>query len=68
MGLNELIADSEAEYIAKALEFARQPETLKSIRQKLEVNRAHTPLFNTKQYVKDLESLYIDLLNKANLL
>jgi len=67
MGLNELIADSEVEYIAKALEFAKQPEALKSIRQKLEANRAHTPLFNTKQYVKDLEFLYIDLLNKANL-
>jgi len=67
LGLNELIAHSEAEYIAKALEFASDPEALKSIRQKLEANRVHSPLFNTKQYVKDLESLYIDLVNKAKL-
>jgi predicted O-linked N-acetylglucosamine transferase (SPINDLY family) len=67
LGLNELIVDSESEYVAKALEFARNPGALKSIRQQLEASRADSPLFNTKQYVKDLESLYIDLVNKASL-
>ncbi|MBU3622061.1 tetratricopeptide repeat protein [Polynucleobacter sp. CS-Odin-A6] len=67
LSLNELIADSESEYFAKALEFARSPEKLKAIRDQLAVNRAHSPLFNTKQYVEDLESLYVKLVNKANL-
>lgn len=68
LGLNELIAESELGDINKALEFARNPEALKAIRQKLEAHRGHSPLFNTKQYVKDLESLYIGLVNQASLL
>ncbi|MBU3591306.1 tetratricopeptide repeat protein [Polynucleobacter sp. 78F-HAINBA] len=67
LGFNELIASSEEEYIAKALEFARNPLALESVRQRLEGSRAHSPLFDTKRYVKDLEALYIGLLNKANL-
>jgi predicted O-linked N-acetylglucosamine transferase (SPINDLY family) len=66
LGLNELIANSEDEYIAKALEFATNPSALKAVRQRLEDNRAHSPLFDTKRYAKDLETLYIGLLNKAN--
>lgn len=66
LGLNELIANSEDEYIAKALEFATNPSALKAVRQRLEDNRAHFPLFDTKRYAKDLETLYLGLLNKAN--
>jgi len=64
LGLSELIAHSEGEYIAKALAFANHPETLQSISQQLEKSRASAILFNTKQYVKDLESLYVSLLSK----
>ena len=66
LGLNELIANTEAEYVSKALEFSTHPSILKSIRLKLEVNRAQSPLFNTRQYIQDLESLYIGLVNKAS--
>ena len=66
LGLNELIANSEDEYIAKALEFATNPSALKAVRQRLEDNRGHSPLFDTKRYAKDLETLYISLLNKTN--
>jgi len=66
LGFSELIAHSEGEYIAKALAFANHPETLQSIRQQLEKSRASATLFNTKQYVKDLESLYVSLLSKIN--
>ncbi|CAM3707128.1 O-linked N-acetylglucosamine transferase family protein [Polynucleobacter arcticus] len=65
LGLNELIAHSEAEYVAKALEFSTHPGALKSIRQQLEANRDESPLFNTRQYVQDLESLYIGLVSKT---
>ena len=68
LGLHELIANSEDEYIAKALEFATNPSTLKAIQQRLEDNRAQSPLFDTRRYVNDLEAIYISLLNKANLL
>lgn len=68
LGLSELIANSEDEYIAKALEFATNPSTLKAVRQRLEDNRAQSPLFDTRRYVNDLEAIYVGLLNKANLL
>lgn len=68
LGLSELIANSEDEYIAKALEFATNLSTLKAVRQRLEDNRAQSPLFDTRRYVNDLEAIYISLLNKANLL
>ena len=66
LGLNELIAHSEDEYIAKALEFAKNPPALKAVRQSLEDKRTHSPLFDTKLYAKDLEALYIGLLSKVN--
>ena len=66
LGLTELIVRSEREYFEKAVELARHPELLGSIRTKLEANRTSSTLFDTKQYVQDLESLYSGLLNKAN--
>lgn len=62
LGLNHLIVDSMQKYFEKALELASQPELLKNIRAELESNRSNSPLFNTKQYVKDLEGIYSDLL------
>ena len=62
LGLPELIVHSDEEYMAKALELARHPERLREVKDRLETNRYQTPLFNTKQYVKDLESLYESLL------
>lgn len=64
LGLPELITQSEDEYFAKALELASKPHLLKSIRGKLESNRLTTPLFDTKQYVKDLEALYLSILKQ----
>ncbi len=62
LGLPELIVHSTEEYKAKALELAQHPECLKGVKNRLEKNRYQTPLFNTKQYVKDLEGLYESLL------
>lgn len=62
LGLEDLIAESIAEYTDKALELASNPALLKELRDRLELNRLTAPLFNTKQYVRDLESLYLGLL------
>ena len=62
LDLPELIVHSAEEYKAKALELAQHPERLKEVKDRLEKNRYQTPLFNTKQYVKDLEGLYESLL------
>ena len=62
LGLADLIANSDDEYIAKALDLAKHPERLQEIKDRLEAHRHQSPLFNTKQYVKDLEGLFMSLL------
>ena len=57
---------SDEEYKAKALELAQEPEKLRVLKERLEKNRYDTPLFNTKQYVKDLEGLFCDLLEQKS--
>ena len=66
LGLSELIVHSDEEYKAKALELAQEPEKLRVLKERLEKNRYDTPLFNTKQYVKDLEGLFCDLLEQKS--
>lgn len=63
LGLNELICQSTEEYLNAALELAHHPEKLKAIRSFLVSNRENSPLFNTRQYVQDLEALYQDFLS-----
>ena len=65
LGLQEMIVRSDQEYYDKAMALATQPDLLNNIRNKIEVNRHSSPLFDTKQYVKDLESTYLGLLNPS---
>lgn len=58
LDMNELITHSLEEYYKVALEIAVYPEIASSIRVKQAQNRYTKSLFNTEQYVKDLESLY----------
>ena len=59
IGLPELIANTQVEYEKRAIDLAQSPEILAQIKGKLMVNRKISPLFDTKQYAKDLEGLYI---------
>lgn len=65
LGLHELIVHSDQEYFEKALTLATQPDLLKGIRNQIELNRHSSPLFDTKQYVKDLESIFIGLIETS---
>jgi protein O-GlcNAc transferase len=49
---------SELDYETLALELAQNPEQLKTINQKLSINRSTMPLFNTKLFTKHLENGY----------
>ncbi|MBU3578034.1 tetratricopeptide repeat protein [Polynucleobacter sp. UK-Kesae-W10] len=64
--MSDLITHSIEEYAAKALELASDHAKLKSIRYQQEMNRTTAPLFDTKQYVIDLESLYINSLQEKS--
>jgi len=64
LGLNELVVHTELEYFDRAVRLSMEPDVLKNIRSQLARNRSTSPLFNTKQYVKDLESLYTRLVKR----
>lgn len=61
-GLPELIARSPQEYEAMALDLARNPEKLKTLRDKLAANRATAPLFDTARFTRYLEAAYQNML------
>lgn len=55
VGLEELVAESEADYARLVLELARDPDRLGSIRSRLAENRSTHALFDTKRYARHFE-------------
>lgn len=60
-GLSELVTHDLAEYQAKALHLARQPDELQAIRLKLENGRDAMALFDTPRFTRNLENAYRNL-------
>ena len=58
LNLPELIAQTPQEYEDLAIELANNPEKLKAIKEKLQINRLQEPLFNTQLFTRHLEALY----------
>ncbi|HEY9215672.1 MAG TPA: UDP-N-acetylglucosamine-peptide N-acetylglucosaminyltransferase [Ancylobacter sp.] len=58
VGLPELIAADEEDYLALALAMAREPTRLEACKAKLHANRLTTPLFDVVAYTRALEELY----------
>ena len=58
MGLPELVTTSLSEYEKLAVALARDPQQLKTIREKLARSQAKSPLFDTREFTRDLESVY----------
>lgn len=52
MGVSELMVDTIASYEALAIDLAKKPEKLTTIRQKLMNNRSTTALFDTPRFTK----------------
>jgi predicted O-linked N-acetylglucosamine transferase (SPINDLY family) len=59
--LPELIATSQEEYEALAIELALNPQKLAEIKLKLANNRLTTPLFDTPLFAKNLEAAYLKM-------
>lgn len=57
--LPELIMSDLEEYEERALFFARHPEELLAIREKVETNRLTTPLFDTDLLTQNIEQAYL---------
>jgi predicted O-linked N-acetylglucosamine transferase (SPINDLY family) len=58
IGLPELVAKTQTEYEALAIELANNPVKLKEIKEKLENNRFTTALFDTALFTKNIEAAY----------
>ena len=56
--LPELIASSAEDYEAKALVLATDASRLTTLREKLAANRRAAPLFDGKQFTRDIEAAY----------
>jgi predicted O-linked N-acetylglucosamine transferase (SPINDLY family) len=65
LGMNELIVNSLDEYESLADRLTNFPNVLQELREKLMIAKDQAPLFNTSQYVKDLESLFKRMLERA---
>jgi predicted O-linked N-acetylglucosamine transferase (SPINDLY family) len=58
IGLPELVTRTREDYERLAIELARQPDKLASIKEKLAGNRLTTPLFDTQLFTRHIESAY----------
>jgi predicted O-linked N-acetylglucosamine transferase (SPINDLY family) len=58
VGLPELVAADPADYEERAVALAENPARLVSVRQRLAANRLTTDLFDTRRYVRGLESAF----------
>jgi predicted O-linked N-acetylglucosamine transferase (SPINDLY family) len=57
-GLPNFITNSSAEFEYKAIEFANNPEIVKSTKNFLKINNKISPLFNSKLFTINLEEAY----------
>jgi len=64
LDLDDLISSDLKAYEQKAVTLAKTPEQLKSLKAKLGEQIKLSPLFNTRQFTKDLEKIYIDIYQK----
>ena len=64
LGLPELITTDVAEYEALAIDLARNPQKLEAVKLKLAINITSTPLFDTNSFTKDIESLYLAMVDR----
>jgi predicted O-linked N-acetylglucosamine transferase (SPINDLY family) len=64
-GLPELVARDEREFVARACAFARAPESLAPLRERLARNRASAPLFDTAARVHELETAFAEMTRRA---
>ncbi len=58
LGLDELITHSIEEYEAKAIYLGLNPKEIARIKDKLELSRSNSPLFNTELYARHIENAY----------
>ncbi len=61
VGLDELVVEDRGAYIDLAVELARQPEMLQSLRRRLDTNKKSIALFDMDRYTRHLEQAYLEM-------
>ena len=64
LGLAELAADSAEKYVSIAVELSQDWDLLQLFRQKLRGMMQSSSLMNGKQYIREMESLYRQLVDE----
>lgn len=64
-GLAELVAADERDFVARACGYARAPEKLAQLRERLAGSRASAPLFDTAARVRELETAFAEMARRA---
>ncbi len=62
--LPELVTTTPAAYEQLAITLARDPQQLTALRAKLALNRLRTPLYDTKQFTRDIEAAYVAMVER----
>ena len=65
INLDELITNSVDEYKSLAINLAKNPLKLNKIKKRLKIDKDKSPLFDNKNYTKDLETAY-KIIHKRN--
>uniref|UniRef100_UPI0017BCD2F7 O-linked N-acetylglucosamine transferase, SPINDLY family protein n=1 Tax=Ramlibacter sp. TaxID=1917967 RepID=UPI0017BCD2F7 len=60
-GLPDMVMPDAASYAAAALRFAREPQALAEVRERLARNRLTAPLFDTARLRRNLEAAYLEM-------
>jgi len=63
IGLPEMVMQSQIEYENTAINYGNNPAELLLVSEKLRMNKINSPLFDSKGFTKNLESLYSQLMN-----
>ena len=62
VNLDEFIAENENDYINKAVNFSKSPNSLENLNKDLRKKVLSSPLFDTETFSKDLQSIFLDII------
>ena len=62
VGLPELVTESGEQYETLAIALAGDPARMKNLRDRLADNRATAPLFDTQRFARNIENIYVRIL------
>jgi protein O-GlcNAc transferase len=58
LGLQDWIADSQEDYVRRAVQFARNPSTIPGLRKSLRSRMLESPLMDAPRFTRDMEEVY----------